>query len=245
MMAIYIGCAGWSIPSQYADRFPEAGSHLERYAARFNCVEINTSFYRPHLRKTYEKWAAATPSEFRFAVKMPRQITHESRLLDAETQVNSFHESITGLGDKLGLILIQLPPSLQYQPDVAKPFFSTVRNITEAQIACEPRHLTWFTPEATGLLEEFAISRVAADPACVPDAAVPGGFSQFVYWRMHGSPEIYYSNYERQQLEVLAHSLIADQSAHSSWCIFDNTALGWATANALDLQSPVGAGAVA
>lgn len=240
-MAIYIGCAGWSIPSQYADRFPETGSHLERYAASFNCVEINTSFYRPHLRKTYEKWAAATPPEFRFAVKMPRQITHESRLLDAKDQISTFLDSITGLGEKLGPILIQLPPSLRYQSDVARSFFQAVPNLTEVQIACEPRHPTWFTPAAQALLEEFAVSRVAADPACVPEAAIPGGFHEFIYWRMHGAPQVYYSEYQRQQLEELAQNLtLPKQSAHHSWCIFDNTALGWATANALDLQSLVG-----
>ncbi|MDQ3815662.1 MAG: DUF72 domain-containing protein, partial [Armatimonadota bacterium] len=77
---IYIGCAGWSIPSPHAPEFPAAGSHLERYAARFPAVEINSSFYRPHRPQTYERWAAAVPTHFQFAVKVPKIITHERRL---------------------------------------------------------------------------------------------------------------------------------------------------------------------
>ena len=79
---IRTGTAAWSIPKEHAAPFPVAGSHLERYGAVLNAVEINSSFYRPHRTTTYERWAASVPEDFRFAVKVPKAITHEHRLKD-------------------------------------------------------------------------------------------------------------------------------------------------------------------
>lgn len=76
----FIATAAWSIPKTVAGRFPKAGSGLERYAAVFNGVEINSTFYRHHQKKTFERWASAVPAHFRFAVKIPREITHGARL---------------------------------------------------------------------------------------------------------------------------------------------------------------------
>ncbi|MFZ0601167.1 MAG: DUF72 domain-containing protein [Roseiarcus sp.] len=80
----FIGVAGWSIPARYAAEIPQAGSHLERYAHRLNAVEINSSFYRSHRLETYTRWAASTPCGFRFAVKVPRGVTHERRLIGCD-----------------------------------------------------------------------------------------------------------------------------------------------------------------
>ena len=80
---VRIGTAGWSIPKEHSAPFPVQGSHLERYGAVFNAVEINSPFYRPHRTATYERWAASVPEDFRFAVKIPKAITHECRLKDA------------------------------------------------------------------------------------------------------------------------------------------------------------------
>jgi uncharacterized protein YecE (DUF72 family) len=82
--AIRIGCAGWNLPSAKADAFPGPGSHLERYARVLRAVEVNSSFYRPHRRETWERWAGSVPVDFRFSVKVPRQITHFRRLRDPE-----------------------------------------------------------------------------------------------------------------------------------------------------------------
>ncbi len=83
-LSLRIGTAGWSVPALYAEEMPRGGSHLERYARRLNAVEINSSFYRPHQRKTYERWAQSTPADFRFSVKVPKAITHEARLADCD-----------------------------------------------------------------------------------------------------------------------------------------------------------------
>jgi len=68
----FIGTAGWGISARYKDEFPSSGSHLERYAGRLAIVEIDTSFYKPHRRETYERWKGSVPEHFRFSVKMPK-----------------------------------------------------------------------------------------------------------------------------------------------------------------------------
>src|SRR5919106_6889056 len=95
-----IGTAGWSIPKEHAAPFPATGSHLERYASVFNAVEINSSFYRPHRPATYERWAASVPEGFRFAVKIPKAITHERRLNEAGDHLDRFLSEAQGLGSK-------------------------------------------------------------------------------------------------------------------------------------------------
>jgi uncharacterized protein YecE (DUF72 family) len=108
---IHVGTAAWAIPKEYQNVFPHEGSHLVRYANRLNGVEINSSFYRPHRLSTYQRWADDVPDQFRFAVKMRKTITHEGRLRNVAEPLQRFLGEITGLGDKLGPVLIQLPPT--------------------------------------------------------------------------------------------------------------------------------------
>jgi uncharacterized protein YecE (DUF72 family) len=232
-VGIFIGTAGWSIPSGEAARFPDQGTHLERYAQVFNGVEINSSFYRPHRPATYERWAAGVPDGFRFAVKVPKAITHERRLIDADALLDRFLGEVAGLGAKLGPLLVQLPPSLAFS-DGAGAFLAGLRTRVAGDIVCEPRHATWFTPEVEALLIEQCIARVAADPAPVAGAEAAGGWSGLAYERLHGSPRIYYSPYEAPFLDAVARRLASRaESGVTSWCIFDNTAAFAATGDAL------------
>src|SRR6187402_3325785 len=106
---VRIGTAGWSIPRAAASRFESAGTHLRRYSRLFRCAEINSSFHRPHTAATYAKWRDSTPPDFRFAVKMPRTITHERKLQEAREPFVVFLGETDGLADKRGPILVQLP----------------------------------------------------------------------------------------------------------------------------------------
>jgi uncharacterized protein YecE (DUF72 family) len=234
MTAPTIAIAGWSIRREHADSFDGGESHLQRYATRFNAVEINSSFYRPHKPATYARWAASVPEQFRFAVKMPRTITHNKRLRGVGDELNRFADEVSALGDRLGPILIQLPPSLAFDAAIARAFFASCRERFAGFIACEPRHASWFMKAADEMLAEFHIARVAADPAGVPQAAKPGGWSGLVYYRLHGSPHMYYSAYEPVFLEHLARGIAEHARKASVWCIFDNTALGAATGDALE-----------
>ncbi|MEO9336196.1 DUF72 domain-containing protein [Mesorhizobium sp. SB112] len=235
MDRIYIGTAGWSIASHHADAFPGDGAHIERYARQLNAVEINSSFYRPHRRETYEKWARSVPEIFRFSVKIPKAITHEHRLKECEALLEKFLSEANGLGEKLGVLLVQLPPSLRFEPEIASKFFDELRSRSDTPIALEPRHASWFGPKPTAMLKDAKISRVAADPPPVPDATSPGGWNGLAYFRMHGSPRIYHSNYEPDRIETIAGNMKAANA--ESWCIFDNTAQFHALENALSLKS--------
>lgn len=231
-----VGTAGWSIPALHAHAFPQSGSHLERYARQLPVVEINSTFYRPHKPTTYERWSASVPPSFRFAAKIPNAITHERRLVDVEEPLRRFLSEVEVLGNRLGPLLVQLPPSLRYDAAVTDRFFSRLRTLFAGNVVCEPRDATWFTDAVDAKLSEFRIARVAADPAVVPRAAEPGGWRALTYRRLHGSPEMYRSGYPAAFLDKLALQILNEyRDRHECWCIFDNTALGEAAKNALDL----------
>ncbi|HEY0199848.1 MAG TPA: DUF72 domain-containing protein [Rhodanobacter sp.] len=233
---LYVGCAGWSIPAEYASEFPAGTSHLARYAQVFNAVEINSSFYRPHLPATYRRWSATVPKSFRFAVKMPRTISHMARLRDCRTALESFLDEVGYLDGKLGCLLLQLPPSLAFDPAVVLPFFDLLRQLHRGPVACEPRHASWFHGKVNAALRERGITRVAADPARFVQATVPAGDRSLQYLRLHGSPRMYYDAYPDALLQRIALRLQRRcRCTAERWCIFDNTALGHATGNALAL----------
>src|SRR5438477_4769569 len=124
---VYIGCAGWAIRREHSERFAHVGTHLQRYATLFNCVEINSCFYRPHRFSTYERWAGSVPDDFQFAVKLPKLITHELRLVDVDAPLDQFLDETSGLASKRGPILVQLPPSFAFDPATAESFFGELR----------------------------------------------------------------------------------------------------------------------
>ncbi len=237
-----IGTAGWSIRAEHREDFPPDGSQLERYAARFNAVEINSSFYRSHRKTTYQRWAATVGDDFRFSVKLPKTISHARHPDELESEVLRFADEVKGLGEKLGTVLIQLPPSLAYDVDRALRLFTCVDENLPARLVCEPRHASWFEKDAEAMLDRLGIARVAADPAIVHSAGLPGGRQDIRYHRLHGSPKIYYSNYEPETLEAVRATLAAEAAAGlETWCVFDNTALGFATANALKIRAALAA----
>lgn len=239
---IRIGIAGWSLRREHLEFFPAEGSHLQRYAATFGCVEINSSFYRPHRPTTYSRWAQSVPPDFRFAVKLPKEITHKRRLVDCDETLQRFLGEATSLGDRLGPLLVQLPPSLAFDAATAAAFFATLRRRFAGLLVCEPRHRTWFTADVDKRLRDVQIARVAADPAVVPEAAQPGGWDGFSYWRLHGSPHMYYSAYAAADLQALAGRL--RRQRRPAWCIFDNTARGSATSDALVLKKLIAGPAI-
>ncbi len=232
--------AGRSSPT-YASHplLSQAGSHLQRYAAALPAVEINSSFYRPHQPKTYARWRDTTPAGFRFSVKIPRTITHFKKLIGVGDLLDDFLGEVTHLGEKLGCLLLQLPPTLAFDAAVAGSFFHVARGKTPVKLMCEPRHPSWFSSEANALLAAHNVSRVIADPPPVPIALqAPPPVSDAVYLRLHGSPEIYRSTYSAAYLDSLGQWINLQREAGLSvWCVFDNTANGAALGNALYLLS--------
>ncbi len=242
-----IGTAGWSIPRSEALAFPGDGPHLQRYARKLSCAEINTSFYRSHRAEIYQRWAAQTPKDFRFSVKLPRAITHDGRLRHAREPLQRFLAEVAGLGDRLAVLLVQLPPSLAFEARPVRNFFRLLGDQGFAgAVVVEARHASWFTAAAERLLVAERVSRVGADPALCAEAQWPGGWlggdgegrAAVHYRRWHGSPRMYWSPYSSSWLKARADEILGQSSAGAEqWCIFDNTAGGQALANAATLQA--------
>jgi uncharacterized protein YecE (DUF72 family) len=142
---------------------------------------------------------------------------------------------VTILGEKLGPILFQLPPSLEYSEKTVRQFFILLRKLHQGGGVIEPRHQSWLNAATDELCNEFSIARVAADPACAPWGERPGGSSSLVYFRLHGSPRKYYSSYDETFLAGKAEDISALAGDRQVWCIFDNTASGEAIPNSLRL----------
>ena len=236
---IYIGTAGWSIPRASAYRFGGGGTHLERYARAFNGTEINSSFYRGHAYSTYARWAESSPTGFRFAVKVPKTITHDQKLRRGRVPLSRFLEQVAGLGPRCGPLLVQLPPSLAFEARVARTFLDLVRAQYAGAVVCEPRHPTWFDERVDALLARYAIARAAADPSPAPGGELPGGCDGIAYFRLHGSPRKYWSRYDAPYVMSLAEELKRRSKAAEVWCTFDNTASGAAIENAWELSQRV------
>jgi uncharacterized protein YecE (DUF72 family) len=181
------------------------------------------------------------PDGFRFAVKVPKAISHEAGLAGCGALLDRFVDDVTGLGAKLAVLLVQLPPKSALAKRVADRFFRDLHARIDADIVLEPRHPSWFAHGVDDWLAKRRIARVAADPARLSGAGEPGGWNKLAYYRWHGAPRIYYSNYGAAALAALKRRLEDDRKhASSVWCIFDNTASGAALGNALRLQGQPG-----
>ena len=235
-MEIFIGCAGWQI-TPCSEHFREGDSCLARYATVFNAVEINSTFKRLHKKTTFARWRDSVPAGFRFAVKLPKEITHVRKLKNSSEILIPFLAAVSGLENKLGPLLIQLPPKLVFERETAKEFFDAFRARFQGAAVCEPRHASWGDQEAEQLLRSHSIGKVAADPAPYPGSELPSGSTDVVYRRLHGSPKMYYSSYSESDLLGIAEQLVSFPK--NTWCIFDNTAARAAIPNALMLQSSI------
>ena len=151
-----------AIPRAVAGEFAVQGSLLERYSKRFSGTEINSTFYRSHRTSTYIRWRDAVPSTFRFSIKVPKTISHEKRLADVDRELTEFLIETSGLGDRRGPLLLQLPPKFAYEGSVAEHFFRLARSLFIGPLVLEPRHPSWFGGEAESMLID---SRRAMKPA--------------------------------------------------------------------------------
>jgi uncharacterized protein YecE (DUF72 family) len=161
---LYVGTSGWQYRDWRNSFYPRGVAQsewLRHYAERFATVELNNSFYRLPERATFERWRALTPDDFVIAVKMSRYLTHIRRLRDPEEPVRRFFERATGLGEKLGPVLLQLPPTLEV--DLDRLADTLDRMPAGVRVAVEPRDDSWFVEGLRTLLEERGAALVQAD----------------------------------------------------------------------------------
>ncbi len=238
---IYIGTSGWNYKHWSNGVFYPPGLNqkewLGYYSKIFNTVEINNTFYRLPSRAVFEKWRDSVPDGFRFIVKANRFITHIKRLKDPEISVKNFLLNVGGLGEKLGPILFQLPPSWNVNIERLENFLSYLTSqkiIPGLKTAFELRNSSWAINEIFDLLKTYNTALCFADwPGLTIEKPVT---SDFVYLRRHGPKDLYSSDYSEKKLR-------RDGAYISSWLkegknvyvYFNNDWGGYAVKNALEL----------
>lgn len=236
---LLVGTSGWSYDHWSGCFYPEhlpAADRLTFYAERFSTVEINATFYRLPSESTVSHWRDGVPTDFRFAVKGSRYITHIRRLADTDDAVARFLDRVGGLRDRLAVVLWQLPPTLQRDDDRLDAFLAPLA-ATPVRHAVEFRHESWFAEEVYALLRSHNAALVSASGDDLAPAFVPT--ADFVYARFHGTAT-YHGAYARPALEPWA-AFLADQLAEGRDCYayFNNDAEGHAPVDAQRLLGMV------
>ncbi|MCS6816721.1 MAG: DUF72 domain-containing protein [Blastocatellia bacterium] len=239
MSRLAIGTSGWNYAHWKSRFYPETlptARWLEFYSRHFRTVEVNATFYRTPRPTTVRKWIEATPDDFVFSVKMNRRITHRRRLSDAEEALETFLAMLSEFGEKLGTVLIQLPPSVRFDREGVERFFKTLRHKSpRIRYALEPRHRTWLQEEAYALLRYYEIAFCQADSGGrYPTAEVVT--APFVYLRFHGPGALYASAYTDEQLRAVAEKICAWRDRDLDvYAYFNNDFDGYAIENARKL----------
>jgi uncharacterized protein YecE (DUF72 family) len=172
---------------------------LEQYADAFATVEINNAFYRLPERKTFESWRERVPPDFVVAVKASRYLTHIKRLMDPEEPVHRLMARAAGLGDRLGPVLLQLPPTLRVDAGLLEACLACFPAGT--RIAVEPRHDSWWTPEVRGVLERRGAALCWADAYGRPLTPL-WPTTDWGYLRFHVGRARAWPHYGRRSLET-------------------------------------------
>ncbi|RLB20002.1 MAG: DUF72 domain-containing protein [Deltaproteobacteria bacterium] len=230
-----IGTSGWNYKHWKDIFYPAKVSQkkwLEFYCTKFDTVELNATFYRLPKAQTFESWRKRTPDGFLWAVKANKFITHTKRLKDCEEPLQRFYSSAKGLNKKLGPILFQLPPSLQFDESLFEDFCSLLHRPYRHTI--EIRHPSWITDKAFEIMSKHKIA------FCISDTAGRYPYHEqltadFTYVRLHGSKKLYASKYSTEELETWAGKLL--DWGVDAYVYFDNDFSGHSVENAMELKT--------
>ena len=237
-----IGTSGMVLPGpKKSFHLPyQSGSRLHYYSALFNTLEVNSTFYKLPLKTTLEKWAADVPDDFRFTVKLWKEITHRKKLSFESEHIHTFMEIAAGIGQKKGCLLVQFPASIKADS------FGSVKNIltqvieqntTPAwQLCVEFRDMSWYDNVAVkSLLERLNIGIVQHDmPKSTPPALSTMG--KVLYLRFHGPEGDYKGGYSEKFLQHQAESIETSLAQGKDVYVYFNNTIGDALKNAQRLQ---------
>ena len=233
----YIGTSGWNY-QHWKSRFYEntpTTRWLSHYAGQFNSVEINSTFYRLQSEKTFQRWHHETPDNFRFAIKANRYLTHTKRLRNAEDSIELERQHACALGNKLAVVLWQLPGNFSVNTKRLRQFIETLKSWDTVRHTIEFRHNSWFEDDVAELLNKNNVAVCQSDAGDWPlwDCVT----ADFVYVRLHGKPHTYASNYSVTKLEKWAsQTKLWLKQKRDVFIYFDNDAEVKAPFNALSLQ---------
>jgi uncharacterized protein YecE (DUF72 family) len=228
-MLVHIGTSGWNYGHWKGVFYPEglaSREWLRFYAEQFRTVELNVTFYRSVRPETFAKWRSTVPDGFLFSVKMSRYITHIKRLKVEQESMRRFFESVSVLAEKLGVILIQLPPSLKFDAELMTDFFGGLDPAFKYTV--EARNATFVDERFFSLLRERNIAW------CIADTAGRYPYHEsvtaaFVYMRLHGSERLYASSYSDDELKAVREKIAA--WGKEAFVYFDNDFCGFAPQN--------------
>lgn len=233
---IQIGTSGWVYKHWKGVFYPEGLSsrdRLEYYNERFGTVEVNNSFYNLPKAATFENWADSTSDDFVFAVKASRYITHMKKLKDPKQAVSRFFSRVRHLGDKLGPVLFQLPPSWHVNVERLDSFLNSLS--ADYLYAFEFRDPSWFVREIYDVLSENGAALCIYDME--GDVSEKELTADFVYVRLHGPGKSYQGSYTDTQLGRWADELSSwAGQGRDIYCYFNNDPEGHAPRNALRLK---------
>lgn len=221
----YIGCSGFSERLWKGFFYPEnlpSKEYLNFYSQKLNTVEINSTFYRKPTLKTLENWHAQTPDGFKFFIKIPKNISHIQRLKDTKGGTEAFCTHIlSGLKEKLAGFLFQLPPSFHYSEEHLQRLLETVDpaflNVVEF------RHKDWWNAEVLDILKQHNIVFSGVSfPKDIPDEVMVNS-EETLYYRLHGVPVLFKSEYSEEFLRNLA---VKIQNLKGEKFVFFNNTFG-------------------
>lgn len=223
MQKWFIGCSGFYYP-EWKDRFyPQKlakSKWFEYYTTQFNTLELNNTFYRFPEIKTLDSWYKRSPADFIFSVKAPRSITHYNKFSDSEDLLNEFYNVTSeGLKEKLGCILFQLPPNLHMSDEklelILKSLNPTFNNVIEF------RHESWWNDNVYKALGDKNITFCGMSHPKLPNDIIMN--TSTIYYRFHGVPKLYKSEYLEKLLEDFASQIVNSKQAEKIFVYFNNT----------------------
>ena len=235
-MAILIGTSGFSYRHWLQKFYPldiEQSGRLSYYAKFFNTVELNVSFYRLPSENAFKKWYDNTPSDFKFALKGSRYITHTKKLFSSENSLKLFFERAKILGEKLSAVLWQFPQNFESNPERLKDFLKILQKY-KCRHAFEFRHESWVSDEIYDILRKYNAALVITDSPIFPK--VEARTADFSYIRFHGGKELYLSEYSQKELDVWAEKISKWRERGDVYAYFNNDANAYAVKNALELK---------
>jgi len=240
---LHIGTSGWSYKHWSEIFYPKdikPDKYLEFYITRFSCVELNSSFYNLPLKTTVAGWMNRTPETFKFCPKLSRFITHQLQLVNTEEALHKYFYVFEGMKDRIGPVLIQLPPGLSYDKSLISNFFDLINEkYSQYLFAVEVRNKSWITDNFFNLLAQYGITFVIADSgnrypyyeAVTADC---------VYLRFHGREQLYASDYNEADLKLYAEKILNWLvEGKAVWVFFNNDYHGFAVKNAEKLREIV------
>ena len=234
-----IGCSGFHYKEWKGLFYPPGlrqKDWFEFYCRHFNTLELNMTFYRFPQVKFLRSWYDRSPSDFLFSVKMPRLITHYKRFHECERMLGDFYGSVNeGLGEKLGLILFQLPKQILYSRENLFRIIECVN--PEFQNTIEFRDKSWWKKIVYKELARRGIVFCNTSYPGLPDDLVIN--TPTLYYRLHGKKQLYYSKYPKKEIQEIAGKAYQDKNLSRAFIYFDNTATGNAIINARQLQEIV------